>query len=252
MDFKNIHEDGFYDNHYWNGFYDNFRDSEALLNAVNQHFLATVKKGVDLVVIMFPRRDEKYSYFKKAGETKLGIMTQCVLSRQVVGKFQKGPDDQTLGNLLQKINTKTGGTNHGIRPQDKPNVGDVPLFNKPIIIFGADVTHTTGDLTQPSVAAVVASQDSKPFRYGVEIRVQPSRQEIIGDLAQMVKNLLIRFYQKNRQAKPQRILFYRDGVSEGQFAQVLSHELRAIRQACSSLDADYQPPITFVIVQKRH
>ena len=30
------------------------------------------------------------------------------------------------------------------------------------------------------------------LRYGVEVRVQPSRQEIIGDLAQMVKDLLKR------------------------------------------------------------
>ena len=36
----------------------------------------------------------------------------------------------------------------------------------------------------------------------------------------------------NTKEKPQRIIFYRDGVSEGQFAEVLSHELRAIRQVC--------------------
>ncbi len=45
---------------------------------------------------------------------------------------------------------------------------------------------------------------------------------------------------------------YRDGVSEGQFYQVLLYELDAIRKACASLEPDYQPPVTFVVVQKRH
>jgi hypothetical protein len=44
----------------------------------------------------------------------------------------------------------------------------------------------------------------------------------------------------------------RDGVSEGQFYQVLLYELDAIRKACASLEPDYQPPVTFVVVQKRH
>ena len=41
-----------------------------------------------------------------------------------------------------------------------------------------------------------------------------------------------RFFQTNKR-KPERIIFYRDGVSEGQFAEVLSHELRAVRQVRS-------------------
>ena len=45
---------------------------------------------------------------------------------------------------------------------------------------------------------------------------------------------------------------YRDGVSEGQFLQVLQHELTAIREACIKLEPDYKPGITFIVVQKRH
>ncbi|MCI03702.1 protein argonaute PNH1-like, partial [Trifolium medium] len=43
-----------------------------------------------------------------------------------------------------------------------------------------------------------------------------------------------------------------DGVSEGQFYQVLLFELDAIRKACASLEPGYQPPVTFVVVQKGH
>ena len=45
---------------------------------------------------------------------------------------------------------------------------------------------------------------------------------------------------------------YRDGVSEGQFFNVLQAELRAMREACLMLERGYQPGITFIAVQKRH
>ena len=67
----------------------------------------------------------------------------------------------------------------------------------------------------------------------------------------MVRELLIQFYRSTR-FKPTRVIFYRDGVSEGQFSQVLSLELRAIREACMKLEVGYQPGITFIVVQKRH
>ena len=48
--------------------------------------------------------------------------------------------------------------------------------------------------------------------------------EIITDMKKMVKGMLIAFWNNNNGAKPEHILFYRDGVSEGQFQQV-----RAVR-----------------------
>lgn len=66
---------------------------------------------------------------------------------------------------------------------------------------------------------VVGSMDAHPNRYCATVRVQQHRQEIIQDLATMVRELLIQFYKSTR-FKPTRIIFYRDGVSEGQFQQV--------------------------------
>ncbi|KAG6673180.1 hypothetical protein I3842_16G098200 [Carya illinoinensis] len=67
----------------------------------------------------------------------------------------------------------------------------------------------------------------------------------------MIRELLISFRSATGQ-KPKRIIFYRDGVSEGQFYQVLLFELDAIQKACASLEPNYQPPVTFVVVQKSH
>ncbi|KAI4988120.1 hypothetical protein ZWY2020_029750 [Hordeum vulgare] len=91
-----------------------------------------------------------------------------------------------------------------------------------------------------SLNAVVASQDwPEVTKYAGLVSAQTRRQELIQDLFKVWQD-------------PQRIIFYRNGVSEGQFYQVLLYELDAIRNACASLEPNYQPPVTFVVVQKRH
>ena len=97
----------------------------------------------------------------------------------------------------------------------------------------------------------MASKDGYPTLYNAEVRVQKHRQEMIDELKDMVKELLIKFYKSTRK-KPERIIFYRDGVSEGQFRDVLIHELSSIQRACLELPGDYTPAITFIVVQKRH
>ena len=51
------------------------------------------------------------------------------------------------------------------------------------------------------------------------IFIVPHSQEIIVDLGSMVREMLIQFYQTTR-FKPSKIIFYQDGVSEGQLQQV--------------------------------
>ncbi|XP_041421426.1 protein argonaute-2 isoform X1 [Xenopus laevis] len=198
--------------------------------------------GLQLVVVILPGKTPVYAEVKRVGDTVLGMATQCVQMKNV-----QRTTPQTLSNLCLKINVKLGGVNNILLPQGRP-----PVFQQPVIFLGADVTHPpAGDGKKPSIAAVVGSMDAHPNRYCATVRVQQHRQEIIQDLSAMVRELLIQFYKSTR-FKPTRIIFYRDGVSEGQFQQVLHHELLAIREACIKLEKDYQPGITFIVVQKRH
>lgn len=89
-------------------------------------------------------------------------------------------------------------------------------------------------------------------RYTSKVRVQAGRQEVVSDLQEIVKNHLITFYKFNRSIKPQRLIFYRDGVGEGQFSHVLNVEVAAIQRACAELEANYRPKLTYIVVQKRH
>ncbi|KAK4880346.1 hypothetical protein RN001_008492 [Aquatica leii] len=109
------------------------------------------------------------------------------------------------------------------------------------------------DSSVPSVAAVTASHDPFAFQFNFTWRLQPPTKEIITDLTNIVREHLLFFYRKNN-LKPERIIFFRDGVSEGEFEFVVKSEIQAIRNACMMLEAagTYQPKLTFLVVQKRN
>ena len=73
--------------------------------------------------------------------------------------------------------------------------------------------------------------------------------EFINDLQYPVKEL-IEQYKISNGKYPQRLVFFRDGISEGEFEKVLNHEMNEIREACIKIG--YKPGVTYVVVQKRH
>jgi len=201
-----------------------------------------------LVLILFPKIDSaRYSDIKRIGDTILGVPTQVVSERKQLCKENVSP--QFYFNLALKINAKIGGINFVL--EKNPFLSETPT-----IIFGADVTHPGPGafLGAPSIAAVVASVDDYGVEYRASLSIQTGRMEIIAELPKMVKERLRDYTERNGGKKPRRIIFCRDGVSEGQFLQVLKKELSAIRNACKEFYTKNEilPTITFLVVQKRH
>ncbi|RHZ87940.1 hypothetical protein Glove_28g30 [Diversispora epigaea] len=218
-------------------------DTEAELKQAWLRAGNMAKSQPQLIVCVLPNTGVPlYAEIKRVSDTVIGVATQCVQSKHVMMAKK-----QYCANVCLKMNVKLGGMNSYLGPNYLPFISD-----RPTILIGADVTHPPpGDTTRPSITALCGSMDAKASRYSASIRVQGTRTEIIVDLANMVKELLKTFYQTCGR-KPERIIFYRDGVSEGQFRQVLDEEIGAVRAACLALDATYRPTITFVVVQKRH
>ncbi|KAF2321711.1 hypothetical protein GH714_001720 [Hevea brasiliensis] len=133
-----------------------------------------------------------------------------------------------------------------------PLVTDVPT-----IIFGADITHHTSRVgTDPSIAAVcevVYFSCRYIFLSILKYRLTDAGSGFDGLARDLLicRELCIAFRRATGH-KPSRIIFYRDSVSEGKFSEVLLHEMNAIRKACSSLEEEYLPPVTYIAVQKRH
>jgi eukaryotic translation initiation factor 2C len=81
--------------------------------------------------------------------------------------------------------------------------------------------------------------------------VQDSLHELIEDPENMCMHVFEQF-RKATGKLPKRILFYRDGVSEGESKSIITEELNLIRNACARLDFNPQPTITLIVVTKDH
>ncbi|GAY33520.1 hypothetical protein CUMW_275360 [Citrus unshiu] len=237
--------------------YNPYQIEKALVDVHNK--TTQPGKQLQLLIIILPDVSGSYGRIKRVCETELGIVSQCCQPKHASSRNM-----QYFENVALKINVKVGGRNTVL---DDAVQKRIPLVtDRPTIIFGADVTHPQpGEDSSPSIAAVVASMDwPEVTKYRGLVSAQAHNEEIIQDLYKsikdpqrglvhggMIRELLIDF-RRSTNFKPHRIIFYRDGVSEGQFSQVLLHEMNAIRQACASIEEGYAPPVTFVVVQKRH
>lgn len=76
---------------------------------------------------------------------------------------------------------------------------------------------------------------------------------MIEDFRNIMKEYLIFFKDKNG-GYPENILYFRDGVSESQFDQVMAIERNAMMLACRDVSPGYEKTVqmTIVVVQKRH
>eukprot|EP00899_Mesostigma_viride_P010752 jgi/Mesvir1/19679/Mv09951-RA.1 len=224
-----------------------------------------------LVIVLDEKRSTEYAMIKRVCETELGVVTQVVTADKIKDKMARKGMAQYLANVALKMNVKAGGCNVALFPPGplRPNPpGPSLLAQEPTIIFGADVVHPTGFAPGvPSVAAVVASMDwPHVTRYRAAMGKQDARKEVIEGLYTLAKgddgvekhegfvyDHLLKFYAYSG-LRPSRIIFYRDGVSEGEFRAVLVKELTAIRAACKALppQGEYCPRVTFIVARKRH
>jgi eukaryotic translation initiation factor 2C len=190
----------------------------------------------------------------------MGLVTQCAKFK----KLERVPQGYTL-NIMLKINTKLGGTNHTLISRlsrvpagSAPVFQDPPasiawIFDKPTMLVGIDVSHGETSSSQESVAAVVASMDGRAGQYAAHISVQTARQEMVSSLETAMTSLLSTFRTKNGGKMPSTIIVYRDGVGEGQFDQVTTTELSAIRGAVELMGFTPETvKISIVICQKGH
>ncbi|KAF4346853.1 hypothetical protein G4B88_015474 [Cannabis sativa] len=214
---------------------------EALKYVHDQCNMILGNKQLQLLIIILPDFSGSYGTIKRVCETELGIVSQCCRPKHAAKLNNK----QYLENLSLKINTKVGGRNTVLSDalnKRIPFVSDVPT-----IIFGAAFTHPKPeDYSSPSIAAVVASMDwPEVTKYRALVSAQQHTEEIIQDLYKvttddkgsivhggMIRDHLIAF-SRSTGAKPHRIIFYRDGVSDGQFNRVLLYEMDAIRKGTS-------------------
>ncbi|KAG1787368.1 ribonuclease H-like domain-containing protein [Suillus plorans] len=206
------------------------------------------------LLVLLPFRDTKlYPGVKRICDVELGIHSVTIVLNKVLKN--KGPQ-QYYANVALKLNQKLGGINHTLDVESTRW-----LTTKSTMLVGMDVTHPGPGSKPgtPSIAAVIATIDKSLAQCPASLRCQKSKREMIDDLMEMMLERL-RAYKKRSGSLPERIIVYRDGVSEGQFDTVLERgsekdkildAFKAIHKETKDL-VEYRPHLSIIICGKRH
>ena len=206
-------------------------------NASAGDILGLLKKNglkPKMVFFLITSYTSKFLYKKlKILLGKKGILSQFFTS------FNPKKDSGNLskfGNLVLQMSVKLGASPWGLN-----------LNLKNTVIFGADVYHQKRNNSVGALVSIFG--DNFTGRYSTQ-KIQKSGQEIMKNISDMIMTHLDHIVKKNKKV-PENLIFYRDGVGEGQVQIVIRHEIQKI---VSNLEKKYPnktPKLTFVIVTKR-
>ena len=225
------------------------QSDDQLRESIDTKLREVQKKGVSMLLVILPsERPLIYATVKYFADTRYGIHTVCVVDQKLARVTRQ---DQYMANVALKFNLKKGGINQTL-PEDKLGI----LQKGNTMVVGIDVTHPSPDSAKgaPSIVGVVASVDKKLGQWPASIRVQEGRKEMVSELTDMVVERLKMWRKKNKDALPEQVLVYRDGVSEGQYDTVLKEELPCFYQAFEKVypAKGPKPKVAIIIVGKRH
>ncbi|KAG6119255.1 hypothetical protein E4U14_005609 [Claviceps sp. LM454 group G7] len=223
----------------------------AMGNGLENLFGFAEKNGIQHIMFILPQKDSTglYTKIKRLGDCQYGIHTTCMVAKNLY----KDNNFSYYSNVGLKINLKAGGVNHKLKI-------DSPLLKEGQTMFvGYDVTHPTNmnvveGQEPPSLVGLVASVDKDLAQWPARAWEQKAKQEMLSNtLTEAFKSRLQLWQAKNSNALPENIVIFRDGVSEGQFSQVVEKELPLIREACRMMYTTRKPPKLSIIVSvKRH
>jgi hypothetical protein len=162
---------------------------------------------------------------------------------------------------MLKINTKLGGACHTLVSRlpsaPKTTFQDPPVslswvFDKSCMLVGIDVSHAEPGSDRQSMAAVVGSMDGCASQYVAHLSAQSARVEMVSALEDAMISLFKSWKSRNKGKMPAHVVVFRDGVSDGQFNEVITNELPSIKGALAAMGNLNEVKLSIVICQKGH
>lgn len=209
------------------------KDSQDLY--INKIREIEVRKPKMILVVLPTNRADRYSAIKKVCLIELGIPVQVVIKRSITHK--------NIGSIASKVviqmTAKLGGM---------PWMIKLPV--KGLMTVGFDVSHHPRDKSR-SIGALVATMDLR--KSGVFYSVTTSYKdgnEMNCHLAIHMKKAL-EIYRETCGAYPEKILFYRDGVGDGQVQYVMKQEVDPLVEQLKKIYNEDVPKLAYIIVNKR-
>ncbi|KAF1744337.1 hypothetical protein MXB_5526 [Myxobolus squamalis] len=211
--------------------------------------IKSINSSVDMIMMLVPNNITSFQYgnLKSVCDLVKGVVSQVVKE-----KTAYNISFPVYNNILLKINAKAGGIN--FCASISKSLADLIDTKIPYMVMGADVTHPLSasiDESSASLASVVSSHDINACKYTNQVVVNSRGKDVIDSMQRIIQTSLSRYEDKNK-ILPERIIMFRDGLSEGQFLEARVVELKDMQEGCKAYKQNYKPFITFICVQKRH
>lgn len=199
----------------------------------------------DLFFFILPDKSQVvYERLKRNMDIRLAMVSQMIQSSHAM-KAQP----QYCANVAMKVNAKLGGFTSKL-------VG-ANFFSAPTMMIGVDVSHgshgqSAGGPPIPSMAAMTISMNRDANRYAAVCETNGQRVEVLAParIREMFPGAVRRWCADNKCA-PQHVFYFRDGVAEGQFAQVMKYEVEEVRKIIEDIGR-CKIKLTVIVATKRH
>lgn len=198
-----------------------------------------------LFVVVQHKNSPHYERLKKSADCRFGILSQVVNGSQVINN-----NGQYHSNVCLKVNAKLGGATSRTLPPWKLAQTYFPK-ERPTMIIGVDISHPAPGGVSSSVAAMTMSVDPDATRYAAHVQNNGHRIEMLTqeNVKEMFGSLSGLWRTAHSNAIPKHIIYFRDGVAEGQFAQVVEKEIDEIKAFFKNVPP---PKFTVIVATKRH
>jgi hypothetical protein len=199
----------------------------------------------EFIIWICPGKFKKWKHYSKLKYFVLNLQTPLPSQIMLNSSCMTGRSLRNIcKNLMCQIAAKINHIPWGIE--------QAPLLNKPTMIVGIDVRNKVGK-NKRSVLTFVASIDKYIGRYYTSHLSKGDQQTEHFKLSLLFEQAILKFKEYNSGKTPERIIVYRDAVSEGQSIPVLKEEVPELKKALESLAEEFkEPPNTmFIIANKR-
>ncbi|EZG67504.1 piwi domain protein [Gregarina niphandrodes] len=193
-----------------------------------------------------------------------GMITTQVLTAMktpIINRRDRGMEGH-IANILSKVNQKLGGICHKINhaavevravQQMLGNKGDTAIMALAFSNLRAQAPRLKdGKSLIPVISALVCSVDRDGVSYVHTVRCENSAGnfDVCGRLTEMAKDVLDERARLDGTGRwPKRIIFFRDGVSDGMLNETIQQEIRAIASAYN--EKSITPPVVLCIAVRR-
>lgn len=205
---------------------------DMIANCLKQNITETTQM---VVLLVNGKKKDRYDAIKKICCLEKPVPSQ-VVTTQIIEDEKKCKS--VITKVAIQINCKLGG---------ELWITNIP--SKKIMICGIDTYHDSL-MKKKSVCAFIATSNETKSTFFSRATLQENHQELSNNLTLNVKSA-VEFYRQKNGFLPEKIIIYRDGISDGQLRAVVDYEIPQIKEGFRLTDASYSPGLAFIVVKKR-